>query len=771
MSMPASLFSVRSFFITSATLFSMLILSCAPVKFSKQESFDVTPLDQDTISCDPKINGTLIKFTYAVGGALPNISTNCKQADAGLTYTYNVKRGDGSVVNTEIPGLTGANPNGVNFQPQGPGTYYVFLTASGSGKKPFVAITPLEFVVMNGNNPYPALTCNPRLNSTETSVTINPGGANPALAANCAINADNYIWQVKKGGVNVTIPSLTGASSTPDFKAAGAGTYSISLYATAAGYTAYNSPQPLTVTVVAPLDPILCSPRINGSLTSITLTASSAKPLISAGCNPSDVTYTWSVKKGSDNIMINDLSGANSNPDIYSRGVGTYYISLMASASGRTSWQSTSPLVVTVASAEPPQTVSCAPRLNDSLVNLNITTSGPNPKVTSNCSPAGASITWTLTRNGAGVSPAFVGLNGVSSVPSLTSLGVGTYAIQLSASYPGYNSYSSPSPLTVTITAAPATTRDVQYTKQVTYSDNKVDFLLVIDDSNSMLPDNQMLASRLEPFLGDLANSGVDWQMCLTLTRAQNITNVGWRFGASRLWSGYGGGFVLKPSAPNLSSVFMNTINAIGAGIVGSDDERPIKAAWAHFDNKDLNGCYRSDAALSMITISDEDERSIGGDKSQEAFIGEYQPLETDDLPQTLVNKVKSDFGAGKRFTANSIIIKPGDSACKQVQDSGGYVGHYGYKHAELSSLTSGATTSICSSDYTSNLNYFKDRIVSNLTALPLECTPVGNVTVTITPPLGSSVTSRIEGTNVVFSTPIPAGRTVQLNYKCPLTN
>ncbi len=329
----------------------------------------------------------------------------------------------------------------------------------------------------------------------------------------------------------------------------------------------------------------------------------------------------------------------------------------------------------------------------------------------------------------------------------------------------------SPSP-----TATPSL-RDVHYNKMVAPQSYKLDVILVVDDSNSMLPDNQKLAAKLAGFVSKLQSSNVDWQMCATVTRAIPVTSTQNAWGASIYWQTNAAspstalGMVLKKGTANLSTIFAQTINYINAGWVGSDDERAIKAAYRHVYNGDLrysnNGCYRPDSAVAYIIISDEDERSIAGDASQQVYAGELKPLEEEDKGSVFVSFFRDTFGATRRFTVNSIIVKPGDSACKSSQDSGGAKSHYGFKYAELSNLTGGGIGSICDADFSTNMNLFFDRIQDSLSSVPLECAPYnGNITVAITPTAGA-VQSRIEGMNLVFDTPIPSGRTIDLRYQC----
>ncbi len=754
---------------------AVVLPSCAPVKFSKADNIVVrtscegsTSCNNSSIQCVPKINNSVTSFTYTSGVALPGITSNCTPADGD--YTWTVKRGDSSVVSTAIPGLSGPNPTNVNFNVLGSGTYFVFLTSTknGSGLNPFVASTPLEFVLPGAGN---GLTCDPKLNGTFTNLVLNQADMNAAVTANCTPMAGTYLWTATKDGVSITIPGLSGASSTPDIKALGLGTYRLYLYATFSGSSHWQSSTPLTVTIasVAPVvyPPIQCNPRINGSLTSLTMTASSTNPLISANCLPSEVQYTWTVTKNGAAVTVPGLTGANANPNFTSLGTGAYLIYLTASNPGNTSWNTTTPLMITIDSATPTMSINCMPRLNNISVAVTVAQNGTNPLVTSSCTPSNVTLTWNVQKGGAAVT--IPGLAGASSTPNFTGTGLGTYYVYLTASASGYNTYVSPTPLEVTVATAYLPYRNVVYEKPVLASNNKVDLVVVFDDSNSMLADNTKLAKRLQNFVNDLTTSGIDWQMCATITNAEDVNGNGvYYWGASKKWVGYVGSpeWVLKLGAADPYAIFTNTVTSIGAGYAGTDDERGIKAAWWSAEYSPYNSCYRKDASLSVIMISDEDERSVGADPSQAYYAGELKYLEADDTPQGYVTKIKQDFGAEKRFTFNSIIVKPGDATCMNAQDTEGSKSHYGYKYSELSQLTNGAVGSICAEDYSSNLYYFKDRIVNSLASVPLECAPIGDIKVTITPSVGEVVT-QVQNNSIIFNPAIPVGRTIKLEYKC----
>lgn len=535
-----------------------------------------------------------------------------------------------------------------------------------------------------------------------------------------------------------------------------------------------------SVTPQGPVTPvggaINCNPYFNGGDTNITLSPSSTNPSLSANCVPTTVAYNWTVTRGNSPVTINSLTGATSTPNFVGAGAGTYLVSLNASAVGWTDYNIVNPLQVVVQNGNPPGTppITCNPKLNGS--QTSVTLSNANPTVSANCVPPGISYVWTVTRGGNSVTVA--GLSGSSSTPDFLAAGPGTYQIYLSGSTAGYNSYTSTTPLTVIVPNGGSPGTPVSATFNVTASNNKLDILLVVDDSNSMLADNQRLASRLTGFVNDLSSSGFDWQMCVTLTRAQRISaaDPNYYWGASYNWVGNTSNtprWILKSGTANINQIFMDTINQIGAGWQGTDDERAIKAAWWHLWNGEpgvsgTSGCYRADAGLAVLVLSDEDERSIGGDQTQAFYNDEKnKPLETDDLPQTYVNYVKQVFGANKRFSVNSIIVQPGDATCLASQDQEGSKAHYGTKYAELSNLTNGGLTSICAADYSTNLVYFKDAIVNTQASVPLQCTnPVGTVNYSVQPP--GTYTTNVDTGRLIFNPRVPAGSTIQLQYTCP---
>jgi hypothetical protein len=766
---------------TSQTIFllwaSIFLSSCFAIKFSKSDNQTINAdcvgsncaTALKAIDCKPSINGSQITYTYS-GNVLPTILSQCTEKNAEFNWT--VKKADGSVVTSAVTGLNGANPSGVDFRILGQGTYYVFLHVfqPNSGNANYHSTLPLEFVV-----PGPAigsgLTCDPKINLNTTNTTVGLADKNPSLAANCLPVAASYYWTVTKNNFPVLVSGLSGANSTPNFKALGDGIYKINLYATAIGLTHWESAVPLTVNIkdsVTPTKTVSCNPRLNGELTSLNINSASANPLVTANCLQKNVKFNWSVTKNGNLILVSDLIGANSNVDFLSFGKGVYNIYLNAAAENFEYWHSSVPLTVVVEEASTSTALSCAPRLNKTELAANLLKGAKNPLVTAGCSSADAKYTWLVYRDGKKVE--IEKLNGASSTGNFSQAGEGTYQVYLVATVDNLNSYVSPYPLTIKIHGEELTYREVSYEKTISKADNKVDILLVLDDSKSMLEDNKKLSQKLGTFVNDLTKLGVDWQMCATVTRWQDDNPEKKSFwGLSRKWSNHIGNpqWVVNAGANNLNAIFNDTIRSIGAGWENSDDERGIKAAWSHLDNSKFNSCYRADSALAIILVSDEDVRSIGGNSSFTYYENELKFLEPEDQPQSYILKVKQDLGFDKRMTFNSIIVPPVDEKCMASQDGNeNSKSHYGQKYAEISQLTHGSVANICEQDYTQSLKRIKTSIVNSMASIPLECAPVGELKISITPTMGGFA-ARLSDNNLTFNSAIPEGRKVSLNYNC----
>ena len=304
-------------------------------------------------------------------------------------------------------------------------------------------------------------------------------------------------------------------------------------------------------------------------------------------------------------------------------------------------------------------------------------------------------------------------------------------------------------------------------------STKKVDILLVLDNSGSMSTDLTKLAARLDGLIEILDNGGIDWQMCHVLTGTGSDS-------LARDWSMPSGIInkkVLLPSTPNKTSVFLNTTNTIPKS--GSGNEQGIIAIREALIASENAPCFRTDAALSVVLISDEDEKSCGGRcldwitsevpaapqyRDGSEYRKQYRELVEQDDPQKLVDWVKATYG-NKVFITHSIVIQPGDNSCYDVQDKTSPA-FFAVLYKRLQSLTGGIAGNICADSYADQLTDMGNRTRDAINSVTLRCAPVLAPVVSFNPAM-PSVTWAVSGDKVIFSTAVPEGTLVNVKYVC----
>lgn len=306
----------------------------------------------------------------------------------------------------------------------------------------------------------------------------------------------------------------------------------------------------------------------------------------------------------------------------------------------------------------------------------------------------------------------------------------------------------------------------------------KVDILIVVDNSDSMMKDHSRHKIR-NMFRGFLASlSGVDYQIGFTTT--DMTTNRFPTFGRS--FPGWSGRLdvlegtsqkILTPSTPNKQSLFLKTIDreeavdcrdqvrdADPSLPCGTNTEEPLKSIVSFVDQRNAfnTGFFRNDADFVTVIISDEDERSKGED-----------PLAT--TADQVVAHIESAFGGRKSYTNYSVVIEPGDRECKRKQACAELFclagGNYGDFATRLSNLTSGRTASICSSDITSDLSDIgsRGRDGGLFQKVSLQYEPVeGSVEVYFNP--ATDIDYTVEGRDVKFNRKPPAGTEITVLYE-----
>ncbi len=331
----------------------------------------------------------------------------------------------------------------------------------------------------------------------------------------------------------------------------------------------------------------------------------------------------------------------------------------------------------------------------------------------------------------------------------------------------------------------PNNTLTFDYTVTVPYPDNRVDILFVDDNSKSMMKDQQQLASRFSSFMSSIQK--LDWQIGITTTdmRSGSQNYVGGKLVPFIDSSGNSVTSLLTKTTQSYSTLFQNTIqrpetiNCIWYYTHGqpwncdiSGDERSIYAAITVMQ-QNPSGLLRSGAPLDIIIVSNEDERSYGGNTSIPDAVN-YPMISGQDYPQDLV---KLSNQMGKSVTVHSIIIKPGDSACLASEQNNAYNDSAltAPVYADLANATGGAVGSICAADYSSQLQFISNMIGTGAmdTIKDLPCVPSdGNVSLynpstATTPKVVTGVTTR----SFSVTPSIAPGTTVRLVFNCASQN
>ena len=259
------------------------------------------------------------------------------------------------------------------------------------------------------------------------------------------------------------------------------------------------------------------------------------------------------------------------------------------------------------------------------------------------------------------------------------------------------------------------------------------------------------------------------------------------------------GNNIITSATPNGANLFYNTIQRLNQ--IGSGDERAVYASILATANQGAAnpGFLRPNANLAIVILSDEDERSVGGnctvtdpaDPVQNINIANGQcdpgfaPLMPNDSPSTLISQIDSEWGGNKQLNVYSIIIIPDDmtlypdpndggqqQTCLQLQSHQGpyFTAHPGTTYQSLSQMTGGLVGSICDNGsgafanvLTSITSNIQQQTTSNV--ITLAYAAVGQPIVTFTPSSGAVGWTWNGSNQITLSTRPAAGTIVHVNY------
>jgi len=227
-----------------------------------------------------------------------------------------------------------------------------------------------------------------------------------------------------------------------------------------------------------------------------------------------------------------------------------------------------------------------------------------------------------------------------------------------------------------------------------------VDLLVVVDNSVSMLPDQEKLSIEFANFVN--AISDADYRIGVITTDTNSVGNEdrpGFH-GNLDIVESTGRRYISRQDS-NPEQLFADLTkrketvfceeNRRRPEFCPSFDERPLLAIKQAIDKRNTSnlGFFRPGADLGVIIITDEDEI--------ENEDGSYYSAED------LLEHFSNEFTDSKKMTSFSISILEEDSSCLEIQRKDvkrDTSVRYGLRVGELSNLTGGFNSSICDENY-----------------------------------------------------------------------
>lgn len=229
---------------------------------------------------------------------------------------------------------------------------------------------------------------------------------------------------------------------------------------------------------------------------------------------------------------------------------------------------------------------------------------------------------------------------------------------------------------------------ETQTFEQSVQYNNKVDVLLMVDNSSSMDTYQNKLADQVPGMLAALNGLGMDYQIVVVTTDMRSGGNGGHFVGSPK---------ILTAGTPNLASVLTSRVRQ---GNDGSTLERGLQSIESALDSE--TGFLRGDAMLAVIALSNEDDYSAG----TATYYKDY------------FDKLKPQFmgfnGATQAWLVNFIGVPNLQSSCSTALD--GTYKEPGLKWIDLANASGGLIQPICDTSLAQAVDNIRQRIVQVLT-------------------------------------------------------
>lgn len=220
----------------------------------------------------------------------------------------------------------------------------------------------------------------------------------------------------------------------------------------------------------------------------------------------------------------------------------------------------------------------------------------------------------------------------------------------------------------------------------------QVDVLFVVDNSCSMSEEQASLGNNLASFLTYANQEMIDYHIAVTTTDVQSANRGRFR------------GPFITPTTANADSTFRTMVTA---GTGGSADEAGLEAAYLALTDPNLSGAnagfLRTDAALAIVVVSDEEDYS----NRQVTFY------------ENFFRNIKGP-AASSQFSFSAVVTPVGGSCPAGVSA--------GRRYIQIAQSTGGVVESICTANWGTTLqniglNTFGLRRRFNLSSTPVPTT------------------------------------------------
>jgi hypothetical protein len=227
-----------------------------------------------------------------------------------------------------------------------------------------------------------------------------------------------------------------------------------------------------------------------------------------------------------------------------------------------------------------------------------------------------------------------------------------------------------------------------QVFEQTVQYNNKVDIVLMVDNSSSMDTYQRKLADQVSGMIDSLNKIGMDYQIVVVTTDMRGGGNGGVFVGFPQ---------ILTPSTPNLSAVLTNRVRQ---GNGGSDLERGLQSIETALRGD--SSFLRSDAMLAIIALSNEDDYSAGSADDFRQYFDQLKP------------KFTGFNGETQAWIVNFIGVPDLQSSCSTALD--GIYKEPGLKWIALAQASGGLVQPICDTTLAQAVDNIRSRIVQVLT-------------------------------------------------------